>query len=475
MVFNSFIFLIFLAIVLIAYYRLPRRYRNLFLLLCNYLFYIYFDVRFASLLLAITVIDYFLAEKIQAFSSYKGKKRILIIGLITNLLALGIFKYFNFFMDSFVSMISIFGFHLSYKALELILPLGISFYIFQSLTYLFAIYLEQIEEKYTLLEFAVFVSFFPTISAGPIERASNLLPQIRQPRSFSSSHIREGFILITAGMFRKVIIGDTAGKIVDHVFAQPQYFASLEIIMGILLFAVQIYNDFAGYSSIAKGVAKLLGFEIMDNFRQPYLSRSILEFWRRWHISLSNWLKDYVFKPLQFKFRDYDHWGNIISLLLTFTLCGLWHGARWTFIIWGFLHGFYMSFSLLTANLRRTIRQKLVRSESLKKYSQISITFFLVTFSWIFFKAESFGNASVIFERLFHWTSSELTLRIVIIMASYSLASIFIDFIEIKFQSQAFLLCFSKPVRTAIILTCWTTIFLYLFTYEKSPFLYTRF
>ena len=242
--------------------------------------------------------------------SFNKKRNLVLIALIINLIVLGFFKYFNFFSESFSSFFQLLGFGLDSFTLKLILPLGISFYVFQTLTYVFDIYYENISVKYRFLDFAVFASFFPTVVAGPIERASRLLPQINNERLFNTDNLKIGISLIVVGLFRKVVIGDTCGKIVNHIFADPQYFTSLEVFVAVILYSIQIYNDFAGYSNIAKGVAKLLGFDIYINFKQPYFATSVADFWRRWHISLSLWLKDYLFTPLQLKFRNYKIWSK---------------------------------------------------------------------------------------------------------------------------------------------------------------------
>jgi D-alanyl-lipoteichoic acid acyltransferase DltB (MBOAT superfamily) len=358
--------------------------------------------------------------------------------------------------------------------LNLLLPLGISFYIFQTLTYIFDIYYENINEKYKYIDFAVFASFFPTVVAGPIERASRLLPQIKSDRVLNLDNLKLGINLIVIGLFRKVLIGDAAGRIVNNIFAEPQYYTSFEILTSIILYSIQIYNDFAGYSNIARGVAKILGFDIYTNFRQPYFAVSVADFWRRWHISLSLWLKDFLFTPLQLKFRYYKRWANIIALMITFTLCGLWHGASWTYVFWGFLHGFYMSFALLTVRQKKYLND-FFKNKKLLHLLQIIITYFLINLAWIFFRAESFNSAFLILSRLFEFTTGEFTLRFVKIMLSFGIISFLIDYFESRWKTDSVLSKAKPAVGFAISLAILILVFAYLLTADKSPFIYAQF
>ena len=474
MQFNTFIFLFFILAVTIVYYISSTGKRNLVLLISNYLFYSYFDYRFAFLLLGLTSFTYLIGNKIFDTKDYNKKRNLIIIALIINLIVLGFFKYFNFFSQSFLSLLQLLGFGFNSFTLKLLLPLGISFYVFQTLTYIFDIYYENITEKYKFIEFAVFASFFPTVVAGPIERASRLLPQIKSERILDINNLKLGFNLIVIGLFRKVLIGDTAGRIVNNIFAEPQYYTSLEIFTAIILYSIQIYNDFAGYSNIARGVAKILGFDIYINFKQPYFAVSIADFWRRWHISLSLWLKDYLFTPLQLKFRSYKKWSNVIALIFTFTLCGLWHGASWTFVFWGFLHGFYMSFALITINQKKYLHG-LFKNKKLLQSLQIIVTFFLVTFAWIFFRAENFDNAFLILSKLFEFTSGEFTFRFIKILLSFAVVSFLIDYLESRWNSDSILSKIKPVIRYAISLAILIIVFSYLLTADKAPFIYAQF
>ncbi|MCF8219495.1 MAG: hypothetical protein K9I29_09540 [Bacteroidales bacterium] len=320
---------------------MPFKYKKPLLLIASYFFYGYWDWRFTGLLAISTIADYFIGKKLYSTEAPKKRKWFLFSSMFINLGILAFFKYFGFFVDSFETLAGVFGLQLDFIHLNIILPVGISFYTFQTMSYTIDIYRKKLEPTNNFIDFAVFVSFFPQLVAGPIERARNLLPQIARLSKPKRKQIEEGISLIVTGLFIKVMIGDTAGRFVDHIFGNPEIYKSFELISALILFSVQIYADFSGYSSIARGVAKLLGIELMKNFEQPYLSANITEFWRRWHISLSSWLKDYLYISLggnrKGKSRTY------VNLMITMLLGGLWHGASWNFVIWGGLHGIYLA------------------------------------------------------------------------------------------------------------------------------------
>jgi D-alanyl-lipoteichoic acid acyltransferase DltB (MBOAT superfamily) len=343
------------------------------------------------------------------------------------------------------------------------------------MTFIFDNYYETINEKYTYIDYCVFASFFPTIIAGPIEKASRLLPQIKGGVTFSSHNISKGITLITLGMFRKVLIGDTCGSMVDQVFAEPGYYLSPEVLITLFLYSFQLYNDFAGYSSIARGIARLFGFEIISNFKQPYFSQSISEFWKRWHISLAIWLRDYLFKPLQFKYRSLGKYGNVLGIMITFIICGLWHGPSWGYIFWGFSQGFYISYSFLTIGYRENLI-KIFRIPSIVvKSFRMLFTFSLITLTFLFFRADSFSTAFQMISIIFNWTSSNLTLQFSYALIAVSLFSFTFDLLELKYKSQAFLLKMKPALRYGISFGLWIVILLYLLTAHKLPFIYAQF
>uniref|UniRef100_A0A832D109 MBOAT family protein n=1 Tax=Ignavibacterium album TaxID=591197 RepID=A0A832D109_9BACT len=474
MPFNSFIFFFFLVVTVVIYYQVNNKFRNLFLLIANYVFYSYVDYRFTLLLIAVTSATYFIGEAIRKSKSVSKRKNLLITGLVINLLVLGFFKYYNFFIESVNQAAINLSLNLNLSTLNIILPLGISFYVFQTLTFLFDIYYDTLEEKYSFIEYAVFASFFPTVVAGPIERASRLLPQIRKDKKFSTQLLREGLILISVGLVRKVIIADSSGLIVNHIMADPQYFSSIEVLVGVLLFTVQVYNDFAGYSNISRGIGVLLGFDIMVNFRQPYFATSVADFWRRWHISLSTWLRDYLFKPLQIKLRNLGNWGNALAILITFIICGIWHGASWNFIIWGFLHGMFMSFAIIF-NKQKTFLRNIIPNKLLLNVLQVLTTLFLIIIANVFFRTIDLQQASLVFSQILSFSDSEFTFRFLKILFGYTAFSYLIDYFENKFNSDLFLLKIPSPVRYGILVSSWFIIIMYLISSDKLPFLYGQF
>lgn len=340
MIFNSIEFLYFLPVVLFLYYLLPHRPQNAMLLAASYFFYGWWDWRFLSLLAISTLVDWWVALAIDDAPNPRRRKTLLTLSMICNLGFLGFFKYFNFFVDSAVDLLTALGIPVVRWTLEIALPIGISFYTFQSMSYTIDVYRGELKARRNLLDFALMVAFFPQLVAGPIERAINLLPQIEAPRKVSSYQILSGCWLILVGYFKKVVVADAVAPYVRQMFENPSSLDPLMTVGALYLFALQIYGDFSGYSDIARGTARLMGVELMVNFRQPYFSKSIGEFWRRWHISLSTWLRDYVYVPLGGNRRG-PRW-TYANLIIVFLLAGFWHGAAWTYILFGLLHATYM-------------------------------------------------------------------------------------------------------------------------------------
>ncbi len=476
MLFNTFVFFIFLGTVIPIFYALPRKHKAKFILLCSYFFYGYWDYRFVSLLLISTIVDFLVGAKLFTTSNKLKRKLLLYTSLFTNLGILGFFKYFNFFTDSFNSAFNYFGYSLDFLHMNIILPVGISFYTFQTLTYTIDIYRGKLTPTNSFIDFAVYVSFFPQLVAGPIERAKNLLPQIKEFARPNAHMIQSGIVLISVGLFRKVLIGDTSGRIVDQIFAQPEYYSSLELIMGLVLFSFQIYNDFAGYSNIARGTAKLLGINIMVNFNQPYLSANITEFWRRWHISLSSWLKDYLYISLggnrKGKYRTY------MNLMLTMLLGGLWHGANWTFVVWGGLHGIYLSVHKMFLRGKKIpdrYEGKFLSKKTTVFLSKIILTYLLVLLTWLFFRAENFSHAFTYFTNIFAWSASAFPFRALSIILAFSMVSFFVDFFEYYFREHTYLLRVKTVYRYALLVVVLFYCFVYMFQAEPMPFIYFQF
>ena len=476
MLFNSFIFFIFLGIILPLYYKLPKQLKNPLLLIASYFFYGYWDYRFTALLALSTIIDFIVGQKLYQSQDAKAKKRWLLLSLFSNLGILAVFKYYGFFISSFESLASVFGSNLDYLHLNIILPVGISFYTFQTLSYTIDIYRGRLSPTKNFIDFAVFVSFFPQLVAGPIERASSLLPQISKTPMPTRSQIKEGVVLIVTGLFKKVMIGDAAGRIVDHIFSQPDIYKSPELLAALVLFSIQIYADFSGYSSIARGTAKLLGIELMKNFEQPYLSQNITEFWRRWHISLSTWLRDYLYFSLGGNRKGINR--TYINLMLTMLLGGLWHGASWNFVIWGGLHGVYLIVHKLSLGNKKVANcYKYDGLKSLLVYFlNTALTFVLVLITWLFFRSTDFETAYSFIQKMIYWESSEFAMRFFLITISFSLMMLLFDFFEYYTKSHTFILLFkNKGIVLGLLVAMLFVSFIFMFQNEALPFIYFQF
>ncbi len=403
MLFNSLEFLYFLPIVLALYYVLPLRGQNLWLLAASYVFYGSWDERFLSLILISTVVDYWCGMEIHRRESPRARKILLGVSLATNLGILGFFKYFNFFYDSAVEGLAALGVTAPQVALAIVLPVGISFYTFQTLSYTIDIYNRKLEPTRDFLNFALFVAFFPQLVAGPIERARNLIPQIENPRTITGYKILSAFWLILLGFVKKVAIGDAIAPYVDGVFNAPGEASGPMALGAIYLFAIQIYADFSGYSDIARGCARLMGIELMVNFRQPYLAKTIGEFWRRWHISLSTWFRDYVYIPLGGNRRGASR--TYLNLSATMLITGLWHGANWTFIFWGVIHGVFLLLEKAAGmKVARAYEQNLLRGPVWRKFLdllRILVIFHIAAFAFAIFRGQSISEGlQVIFRSL---------------------------------------------------------------------------
>jgi alginate O-acetyltransferase complex protein AlgI len=343
MLFNSIQFLIFFPIVVILWFQLPQKWRNIFLLLASYYFYMCWKTEYLVLILLSTGVDYFAALKIQKSARMKKKKALLYLSLLINLGLLFGFKYFNFFSESMESFFKHINIFYETPHFQVLLPVGISFYTFQTLSYTIDVYRSKTHAEKNFIDFALYVSFFPQLVAGPIERSYRLLPQIKKKHTFSRVRLYSGLRLMLWGFFQKVVIADRLAYYVNEVYNHSDLYHGWTIWVATFFFAFQIFCDFSGYTDIARGAARILGYDIMLNFRRPYFARSIRDFWQRWHISLSTWFRDYVYIPLGG--NRVVRWRWYYNLLLTFVISGLWHGANWTFLFWGALHGLYLILS----------------------------------------------------------------------------------------------------------------------------------
>jgi alginate O-acetyltransferase complex protein AlgI len=397
MLFNSIEFLIFLPFVILVYYLLDYRIRWLFLLTSSYYFYMSWNPKYVLLLLFFTLINYFAAQKIDLAKSDKIKKYWLYFSLISSFSLLFVFKYFNFVSSSVTIFLNQYSMNLDPFLVSVLLPVGISFYTFQTIGYVLDVYWGKIKPEKHFGIFALYVSYFPQLVAGPIERASNLLPQLRKNHKFDLDNLLTGIKIMLWGFFLKLVIGDRLAIIVNYIYNDIYNFTGLYLFLATYFFSFQIFCDFAGYSFIAIGSAKIMGVNLMENFRRPYLSKSIQEFWQRWHISLSTWFKDYLYIPMG---------GNRVSInrfyfniFIVFLVSGIWHGANWTFFIWGALHGFYLILGNLFSRLILIQKNYISLYIDFRKFSvftnliKIFITFNLVSFSWIFFRANNIYEA----------------------------------------------------------------------------------
>ena len=472
MLFNSYSFWIFFTVVFVIHGVLRHTGRNRVLLLASYFFYACWDWRFLSLIWISTLNDYFAAIRIADAGSQLGRRRRwLLLSLTVNLGMLATFKYLDFFVVEFNRLLSVAGLDLMIPTAGFILPVGISFYTFQTLSYTVDVYRGNTRATRNLGDFALYVAFFPQLVAGPIERSSHLLPQVSLPRpKLDEARFREGLFLVMSGLFRKVVVADNLARVSDSIFSTPtENLSASAVLVGVYAFAFQIYGDFSGYSSIARGISKWLGFDLMVNFRQPYFATSPRDFWNRWHISLSTWLRDYLYIPLggnrggQAKTQR--------NLLVTMLLGGLWHGAAWTFLFWGGIHGVWLS-------VHRAIPK--TRGGKLRWWSKplkMAATFHLVCLTWLFFRAESIPQAFGLLARLApeNWTSgSEKTLGLFSIFAFFVLPLLaFEAWLEQKGDELA--LCRASPLLRALVYYFILLMLIFYAPVEVQEFIYFRF
>lgn len=410
MLFNSLDFAIFLPIVFALYWFVTNKkllLQNSMLLLMSYLFYGWWDWRFLFLLLFSTLLDYFSGIKIHESQNSTKRKFWLVLSIGINLGFLGFFKYYNFFAEEFAGMLQHFGFKVndfSFKIIQIILPVGISFYTFHGLSYIIDIYKKRIPAVYNFVNYALFVSYFPLLIAGPIERATHLLPQLVVPRKFNYNQAVDGLRQILWGLFKKIVIADNCATYANMIFNNSTDYNGSTLVLGALFFTFQIYGDFSGYSDIALGTSKLFGIELLRNFAFPYFSRDIAEFWRRWHISLSTWFRDYLYIPLGGS--KGGTWMKVRNTFIIFLVSGFWHGANWTFIAWGLLNAIYFM-PLLLSNKNRDHINIVAQGKmlpTLGEAGRILIAFTLTVFAWIFFRSATLSQAEQIITSIFSYS-----------------------------------------------------------------------
>ena len=467
MLFNSIEFLLFFPTIFILYwfvFNKNLKYQNSLILASSYVFYGWWDHRFLSLIFLSTIVDYVIGLNISNQSSKKKQKLLLWGSVLFNLSVLGFFKYYNFFVDSWVELFSSVGYEIkSVWTLNIILPVGISFYTFQTMSYTIDIYRKKLEPTKDFISFASFVSFFPQLVAGPIERASNLLPQILKKREFQHVQVIQGLKLILWGLFKKVVIADSLAPIVDDIFSNYQDFGGGTLWLGAIYFSFQIYCDFSGYSDIAIGTSKLFGFELMSNFKFPYFSRNIGEFWRRWHISLSTWFRDYLYIPLGGSQKG--NWKSIRNIFIIFLVSGFWHGANWSFIFWGLFHSI-LFLPTFMFNKNRNYTSSIIAANtllpSLKEFINVVTTFLLVTIGWVFFRSESIGDS------FSYLTSMISNINIVTHLSPkinfYILVLVLVDWTQ-RFDERNLFVTFPKLIFKIFVIIC---VFLILINFKKE-------
>ena len=482
MLFNTLNFALFFIIIFILYWFLANKnykYQNILLLVSSYFFYACWDWRFLFLLIFSTLLDYYTGIKMSESQNQNKKKFWFWLSISINLGFLGVFKYYNFFSTSFATVVSHFGFHVDPWTLKVILPVGISFYTFHGLSYVIDIYNNRIKAERNFIDYSVFVSFFPLLVAGPIERATHLLPQIQKKRVFDYTRAVDGLRQILWGLFKKVVIADNCAKFANIIFDDYSHSSGSTLILGALFFTFQIYGDFSGYSDIALGTARLLGIDLLKNFSFPYFSRDIAEFWRRWHISLSSWFRDYLYIPLGGS--KGGTWMKVRNTFIIFIVSGFWHGANWTFIIWGLLNAIYIMPSIVfnthRNNLDIVAQGKLL--PSVREFLSILVTFSLTVFAWIFFRSDTVVHAFDYVLRIFstsvfsvpQFKTSELSIPILILVVFF----IIVEWIG-REQHYAIAKLFSKQPRFYR-LAFYYFILLLIFFYEgtEQQFIYFQF
>jgi alginate O-acetyltransferase complex protein AlgI len=461
----EFAFLFFVVLIFLGLLRNSLA-RKIIILCASCVFYAYWDWRFLGLLIIVTLMDYYISVKIDSLSDPYAKRNWLILSLVINLIILGFFKYFNFFIDTFNILFS--PFRRTLHEFNIILPVGISFYIFETISYVVDVYKGSEKPARSLLDYAVFITFFPRLVAGPIMRASQFLPQLYRGVYFSRDNFLIGAQLFAQGLIKKIVVADSIAYLVDAVYNHPGLFSSSTIYLAVISYSIQIYFDFSGYSDMACGIAKTLGFDLAINFDFPYISQSVTEFWKRWHISLSSWLRDYLYIPLggnrTGKVRTY------INLMLTMLIGGLWHGASWNFVFWGGLHGIYLALERLFA--KRTGVDHHISSVA-SSWLKSLLVFFIVSITWIFFRSPSLDVTRVVFYKLLFLDSSGVSWWYVPAIL-FSIVVVFGGLVINTFKPSFGEVAVSGPFSVAFLLFEYIFVMLF-FTANISPFIYFQF
>ncbi len=484
MLFTSLNFAIFLPVVFILYWFGTNKnlsLQNILLLLASYFFYASWDYRFLFLLIFSTLLDYFTSIQMFTAENQQKKKFWFWLSISINLGFLGFFKYYNFFTTSFADSLSLLGIQANFWTLKVILPVGISFYTFHGLSYVIDIYKGRIKPERNFIDYALFVSFFPLLVAGPIERATHLLPQIQKKRDFNYSAAVDGVRQILWGLFKKIVIADNCAKFANTIFNNSNSYSGSTLVLGALFFTFQIYCDFSGYSDIAIGTARLFGIDLLRNFAFPYFSRDIAEFWRRWHISLSTWFRDYLYIPLGGS--KGGTWMKIRNTFIIFLVSGFWHGANWTFIVWGFLNALYIMPSIILNtnrnNLYTVALGRLI--PSVKDFFSILLTFLLTVFAWIFFRSENLHMAISYIAKIFTPTLFKLPyfpgIGLSVSTFIFTFLFILIEWIgrERQYAIQFIGMSWPRSIRWSFYITLGLIIFYFAVSTPSQQFIYFQF
>jgi len=478
MLFNSFNFIIFIIIFIPLYYATSGKLRLWLCLISSYIFYGWWNYRYLSLIIVLTLINYYCALTISSQPQLKKKKFFLFISILVPLTLLGFFKYNNFFINNINHIFYFLGFEFNVKHLQLILPVGISFYTFQAMSYTIDVYRNTIKPERSILIFATYIAFFPQLVAGPIVRASCLIPQLKTDRSFNSEDIINGIYFIVWGFFLKVVVADSLSMVVDIRFDTPEIQNALSLIIGIIFYSYQIYGDFAGYSLIAIGIARILGFKFPVNFNKPFFSSNVIELWQRWHISLSLWIRDYLYIPLGGsklgKFRQY------INICITMMLTGLWHGANWTFVFWGGIHGIFLILYRLLLDLFGKTKLSIPSIpilNNLMKVMNILFVFILFCFAAIFFRSNNLHDSLLIIKTIIHfddYSFSAVTQKFHVIKGMMLIIFLIIcEGVSVWFNTKNFI---NNHPNITMIWTAFILVLISLFgTFGNNAFIYFQF
>ena len=484
MLFNSIDFAVFLPIVFVLYWFVINtniKWQNLLVAAASYFFYGWWDWRFLALILFSTIVDYMVGMQLSKEENVKKRKILLWVSMFVNLGFLGFFKYYNFFLDNFASAFTFLGMPINVRSLSIVLPVGISFYTFQTMSYTIDVYRRKLKATNDFVAFMAFVSFFPQLVAGPIERATHLLPQFYVKRKFSYDLAVNGLRQILWGLFKKVVIADGCAEFANMIFNHSETYSGSTLVLGAIFFTFQIYGDFSGYSDIAIGTARLFGFDLMQNFAFPYFSRDIAEFWRRWHISLSTWFRDYLYIPLGGSRGDLSQ--KVRNTFIIFIVSGFWHGPKWTFIVWGTLNAIYF-LPLLLLNRNRINTNVVAEGKflpTIREISQMSITFLLTVFAWVFFRANDLNHAftylgTIFSESLFSvpMFSNRLT---AVTMIGFIVIFMLIEWLgrHEKFAIEKLGLSWKRPIRYFAYYLLVATILYQSLGAEETQFIYFQF